>query len=59
MWQYLTAILFIMGLFILWLSVQALARRYAARHPEFGAAREEGGGCGSGCSCAHKDHCSR
>lgn len=35
-----------------WLFVQQLARRYAARHPEFGPAREEGSGCGKSCMCA-------
>lgn len=35
-----------------WLLVQQLARRYAARHPEFGPAREEGSGCGRSCMCA-------
>lgn len=35
-----------------WLFVQQLARRYAARHPEFGPAREEGSGCGKSCLCA-------
>jgi hypothetical protein len=35
-----------------WLLVQLLARRYAARHPEFGPAREEGSGCGHSCMCA-------
>ena len=34
-----------------WLLVQQLARRYAARHPEFGPAREEGSGCGKSCLC--------
>jgi hypothetical protein len=35
-----------------WIRVQQAARDYAARHPEFGAAREEGGGCGGGCACS-------
>jgi hypothetical protein len=34
-----------------WLLVQQLARRYAARHPELGPAREEGSGCGKSCLC--------
>ncbi len=45
-----------MGLILLallgWIRVQQMARDYAARHPEFGPAREEGGGCGTGCSCS-------
>jgi hypothetical protein len=35
-----------------WTWVQHIARKYAERHPEFGPAREEGSGCGSGCHCA-------
>ena len=46
-------IIAIVGVLLLlsgWLFVQQLARWYAARHPEFGPAREEGGGCGH-CLC--------
>jgi hypothetical protein len=39
-----------------WLLVQAAARRFAARHPEFGPAREDGTGCGS---CADRGNCER
>ena len=39
-------------LLIGWLAIQHLARLYAARHPEFGPAREEGSGCGKSCLCA-------
>ena len=35
-----------------WLWIQQLARGFATRHPEFGPAKEEGGGCGTGCSCS-------
>ncbi|MEJ2575435.1 MAG: hypothetical protein P8106_01805 [Gammaproteobacteria bacterium] len=36
-----------------WLYVEALYRRFAARHPEAGPFRESGGGCGGGCrSCS-------
>jgi hypothetical protein len=48
-------IIAIVGVLLLlsgWLFVQYLARSYAARHPEFGPAREEGGGCGHSCMCA-------
>jgi hypothetical protein len=48
--RYLLAPAIILLLLLGWLGVQALARRYASRHPEFGAAREEGAGCG-GCGC--------
>ena len=41
-----------------WLFVQYLARSFAARHPEFGPAREEGSGCGKSCLCG-SGGCSR
>jgi len=39
--------------------VQYIARAYALKHPEFGPAREEGGGCGtSHCtSCGERNTC--
>lgn len=36
-----------------WILVQKLARDYAARHPEFGPAKEEGSGCGKSCLCSN------
>lgn len=45
---YLQTILIVFALFAGWLAVRAFARRFAARHPEFGALREEGEGCGCG-----------
>ena len=48
--DFIIAIVGIMLLLSGWLFVQFLARWYAARHPEFGPAREEGGGCGH-CLC--------
>jgi hypothetical protein len=47
----LIAIVAILALLIGWLYVQQLSRQFAARHPEFGPAKEEGGGCGSSCQC--------
>lgn len=38
-----------------WLFVQWLARRFAARHPEYGPSRECLG-CGLGCACEEADH---
>lgn len=38
-------------LLIGWLAIQQFASHYAARHPEFGPAREEGSGCGKSCLC--------
>jgi hypothetical protein len=36
-----------------WIFIQQLATYYAARHPEFGPAREEGSGCGKSCMCSN------
>lgn len=56
MFDYLLNIGLATGLILLallgWVRVQHWARDYAARHPEFGPAKEEGGGCGSGCACS-------
>lgn len=49
--KYLLAMLLILLMLLGWICVQQLARLYARRHPEFGPAREEGGGCGSSCGC--------
>jgi hypothetical protein len=49
---YILAMAIVFAMFAGWVFVQHLARGFAARHPEFGPAREEGGGCGSSCSCA-------
>ena len=39
-----------------WLYVQDVYRRFAARHPELGPYRQEGG-CGGSCSCS-QENCS-
>ncbi|MEN8130997.1 MAG: chemotaxis protein [Pseudomonadota bacterium] len=49
---YLFAMAVILLVLLGWVAVQHLARLYAARHPEFGPAREEGGGCGGLCGCS-------
>ncbi len=36
---------------IIWVIVQQIARKYAAKHPELGAMKEEGLGCGKTCGC--------
>ncbi|ANB02099.1 hypothetical protein [Ectothiorhodospira sp. BSL-9] len=60
MLQYLTAFLIIFALFTAWVLVQHAARRFAQRHPEFGPAKEEGGGCASGCGgCASAHSCGK
>lgn len=63
----LTKILFpilaLLAMLALWLGVQALARRTARRHPEYGPFREAGGGCGGGKGCGScpspDQHCDR
>ena len=54
MFDYLLDLGLAAGLILLvllgWIAVQQRARDFAARHPEFGPAKEEGGGCG-GCAC--------
>jgi hypothetical protein len=58
-WTYLLAMLIIFGLLAGWIGVQHLYREFARRHPEFGPAREEGGGCGFMCFCKNRDSCRR
>ena len=55
LFKYIITILIILGLMVGWIAVQHMARLFAARHPEFGPAREEGGGCG-GLFCLCKDN---
>ena len=60
MWlDYLIAMGAIPLLMLGWVTVQQVARRYARRHPEWGAFREEGGGCGSSCMCSRGASCER
>lgn len=56
---YLETVLIVFGLFGGWLVVRAFARRFAARHPEFGALREEGEGCGCGNHACGTSQCKR
>ena len=49
--QYLIAMLLVPILLIGWLFIQHIARNFARSHPELGAYREEGGGCGKSCGC--------
>jgi len=41
----------IFSLMMGWIFIQQAARKYAAKHPEFGEAKEEGLGCGKNCGC--------
>jgi len=58
MLDYLLATGLILLLLVGWILVQQGARKFAARHPEFGPAKEEGSGCGKSCSCSH-GHCDK
>ncbi len=51
MFQLLITIAIIFSVLIAWVLVQQAARKYAARHPEFGPVKEEGLGCGKTCGC--------
>lgn len=56
---YLQTILIMFGLLGGWLLVRSFARRFAAQHPEFGALREDGEGCGCGNHKCGEDKCKR
>jgi hypothetical protein len=51
MLDYLLAAIVIFLLLLGWVTVQQISRRFARRHPEFGPAQEEGGGCTHSCLC--------
>ena len=51
MWQYVVAMLLVPILLVGWLIIQSICRNFAKSHPELGAYREEGGGCGKSCGC--------
>ena len=55
--DFVVAIGFILAMLGAWLLVQQWSRDFAARHPELGPAREEGGGCGHSCLCASSGNC--
>ncbi len=57
--KYLVTVLLVLGLFAGWLVVRAIARSYAARHPEFGVHREDGEGCGCGTHACGTSQCKR
>jgi len=52
----LLSIVVIFSLLTGWILIQQLARKFAAKHPELGAMKEEGLGCGKNCGC-QSGHC--
>jgi hypothetical protein len=56
---YLETVLIVLILLAGWLVVRAVARKFAARHPEFGALREDGEGCGCGNHKCGEAECKR
>ena len=50
MGTYILAIGIVLIVMLGWVAVQQMARRFAAKHPEFGPYPESTGGCG-GCGC--------
>ncbi len=56
---YLQTVLIVLALMAGWLLVRNVSRRYAAHHPEFGALREEGEGCGCGSKRCGEAQCKR
>jgi hypothetical protein len=50
--KYLIAMTVVPLLLISWVIVQRVTKIYSINHPELGPHREEGGGCGSSCSCS-------
>ncbi len=57
--DYLLAVLVILLSLLGWVMVQHWSRAFAARHPEFGPARNEGENCGSSCLCGSSGRCAR
>lgn len=59
--RYFLAMAILLLLLFIWHLVQKLSRKVATAHPEFGAAREEGGGCGGGgkCHCGNIKSCTK
>ncbi|MBK1683241.1 hypothetical protein CKO18_06585 [Rhodoferax fermentans] len=51
--HFLSSVAALLLLLAAWITVQAVARRFAQQHPECGPYQEAGGGCGGGCgACA-------
>lgn len=56
---YIIAMVVVLAMLAGWVLVQHVARVFAARHPELGPPREEGGGCGISCGCSLSGRCQR
>ncbi len=59
--RYFLAMAIMLLFLFLWHFIQIQSRRLAKKHPEFGPAREEGGGCGGGgkCNCSKHKNCTQ
>ncbi|WP_305906439.1 hypothetical protein Q9L42_001225 [Methylomarinum sp. Ch1-1] len=49
--NFLIAMGAIFSLMMGWILIQQAARKFAAKYPQFGPAKEEGLGCGKNCGC--------
>ena len=49
--NFLIAFAIIFVLMAGWILIQQTSRKFAAKHPELGEAKEEGLGCGKNCGC--------
>jgi hypothetical protein len=56
---YVQTVLLVFGILASWVVVRRLAHRYSTQHPEFGALREEGEGCGCGNKRCGEAQCKR
>lgn len=56
---YIVSIIIIFLVLLGWILAQHMARLFAAKHSEFGPAKEEGGGCSLLCLCKNSDNCAK
>lgn len=49
--NFFISVIIIFSLLVGWIFIQQAAKKLAAKHPEFGPAKEEGSGCGKTCGC--------
>lgn len=56
---YIITILIILAVLSGWVGVQALAKRFARKHPEFGPPQDHTSSCGFFCLCKNRDSCTK